>query len=195
MVEPFRAPQPGPLRPLVFPEKIREGFEKRPSIRRVRNVEATQFRIRSARKGEAETLTDLAMRAKAYWGYDAAFMEQCRDELTMTSDLIEKDTVLVADQDGRIVGSACLTLRDAHEGEIHSMFVEPAAIGQGIGIALMNRLLEVARLHECVTLYVDSDPHAQGFYERIGFRYIHDVPSGSIAGRTIPHLTLSLSGQ
>lgn len=158
-------------------------------------MDSSKIEIRDARRDEAEALTDLAMRAKAYWGYDAEFMEQCRDELTVTPQLIDENTVIVAEQDCRIVGSASLSLCGRGEGEVHSMFVDPAAIGQGIGLRLINDLFEAARSHGCITLYVDSDPHAQGFYERAGFRYLHDVPSGSIAGRTIPHLTLSLNGE
>ena len=40
--------------------------------------------IRPARSGEAKALSDLALRSKAHWGYDAAFMAACRAELTVT---------------------------------------------------------------------------------------------------------------
>ena len=34
---------------------------------------------------EADCLTALCMRSKAHWGYDAAFMHACREELRMTA--------------------------------------------------------------------------------------------------------------
>ena len=40
--------------------------------------------LRPARPEEAPALTELCLRSKAVWGYDAAFMQACRRELTMT---------------------------------------------------------------------------------------------------------------
>ena len=42
--------------------------------------------IRAARVGEAGFLSELALRSKAHWGYDAAFIEACRDELSVDAD-------------------------------------------------------------------------------------------------------------
>ena len=39
--------------------------------------------IRDAVTNEAEHLSDIAMRSKAYWGYSDAFLEKCRDELSV----------------------------------------------------------------------------------------------------------------
>jgi hypothetical protein len=39
--------------------------------------------IRKARPDEAGELTELALRSKAHWGYDEAFMASCREELTV----------------------------------------------------------------------------------------------------------------
>ena len=35
---------------------------------------------------DAAALSELALRSKGYWGYDATFLEACRDELTLTAD-------------------------------------------------------------------------------------------------------------
>ena len=39
---------------------------------------------------DAPALTLLALRSKAVWGYDAAFIAACRDELTLTADDLER---------------------------------------------------------------------------------------------------------
>jgi hypothetical protein len=44
--------------------------------------------IRAAHGGELEALSALAMRSKAHWGYSAAFMQACRDELTVSAELL-----------------------------------------------------------------------------------------------------------
>jgi len=41
------------------------------------------IKIRDAVPNEAEHLSDIAMRSKAYWGYSDAFLEKCRDELSV----------------------------------------------------------------------------------------------------------------
>ncbi|MGI5472915.1 hypothetical protein [Streptomyces sp. CA-132043] len=45
--------------------------------------------IRPAFATEAETLSDLALRSKAHWGYDTAFLGACRDELTVGAHEME----------------------------------------------------------------------------------------------------------
>ena len=57
--------------------------------------------IRSARPEEAETLSALALRSKAYWGYPADFMEACREELTLTPMTIAVGRCLVANRSNR----------------------------------------------------------------------------------------------
>src|SRR5512132_2276111 len=89
--------------------------------------------IRSAAASEAPTLTALAYRSKAYWGYDAAFMEACRDDLTTSADDIHTGLVHVLEEAGRIVGFYKLRMRQAEDAELVDLFVEPNAIGRGYG--------------------------------------------------------------
>ncbi len=42
--------------------------------------------VRPARPGEAPRLSQLALRSKAYWGYDAEFLDRCRGELEVRSE-------------------------------------------------------------------------------------------------------------
>ena len=152
----------------------------------------SQITLRPGRAADAEPLTRLAMRSKAHWGYDAAFMAMCRAELTITEQRIAETTVLVAEREGRTIGFGCLSAKDDGSGEIADIFVEPAEIGRGAGQTVMQALFGRARTLGLKRLVVDADPHAQGFYEKLGFRFWRDVPSGSIPGRTLPQLVLTL---
>src|SRR3546814_14021028 len=38
--------------------------------------------LRLAKSSECGSLSALALRSKAYWGYDSAFLQACRDDLT-----------------------------------------------------------------------------------------------------------------
>lgn len=148
--------------------------------------------LRSGRPTDAAPLTELALRSKAHWGYDAEFMALCRAELTITEARIAEATVIVAERDGGTIGFGCLAVKDDASGEIADIFVEPREIGQGIGHAVMAALIGRARTLALRRLVVDADPHARGFYEKLGFRFARDVPSGSIPGRTLPQLVLDL---
>ncbi|MFH8382916.1 hypothetical protein ACH4E7_18490 [Kitasatospora sp. NPDC018058] len=69
------------------------------------------MRIRPARPAEAELLTGIAVRAKAHWGYDEAFMAACRDELTLDAAAIgwASASTVVAEDGGRVLGFAVLS--------------------------------------------------------------------------------------
>ena len=60
--------------------------------------------VRDARSEEVGALTELAPRAKASWGYDAAFMDACRYELAMTPARLAAWRVWVAEADGAVAG-------------------------------------------------------------------------------------------
>lgn len=142
--------------------------------------------VRRARPDEAAALTELAMRAKASWGYDDAFMAACRDELTLTPERMAAWTIWVADAGGQIAGMVALSLDDG--AEVEDFFVEPAFQGRGVGGALMAELLTAARAAGAEVLEVDADPNAEAIYARLGFATIGRSPSGSIPGRWLPRM-------
>jgi len=146
--------------------------------------------VRRARVEEAGILTELAMRAKASWGYDAAFMAACRDELTLTPQKLAAWTVWVAEADGAIAGMVALSLDGG--AEIEDFFVEPAFQGRGVGAALMVELLAACRRAGAAVLEVDADPNAEPVYARLGFETFSRSPSGSIPGRWLPRMRMPL---
>jgi hypothetical protein len=62
-------------------------------------------RIRRARPEEAQSITEVYWRSKAYWGYDEAFMREFRADRRITAEDIANDWVWIhEDNQGRIVG-------------------------------------------------------------------------------------------
>lgn len=141
--------------------------------------------IRPARVEEAAALTELAMRSKAHWGYDDAFLAACRDELTIGPEHIAR--VDVADLDGEVVGM----VRLEHE-TIEDMFVDPHAIGTGVGRVLFRHVVRRAAAEGMTRLLIDADPNAEGFYAAMGAVRIGESPSGSIPGRMLPQLEVAV---
>lgn len=119
-------------------------------------------------------------------------MERCRGELRVTPAQIASDLVLVAEEAGQLLAMGCLEVTPEQRAEIYSCFVEPRAMGRGLGRSLLEALMAEARCRGAQEVCVDSDPQARGFYETLGFAYVRDVPSGSIEGRFLPHLVAKL---
>lgn len=86
--------------------------------------------IRDARPDEAGELTELALRSKAHWGYDAAFMASCREELTVRPSEVGERRTAPAERDGRVLGFTTVDGRPP-DGAVGMMFVDPSALGQG----------------------------------------------------------------
>ncbi|MFI8834944.1 GNAT family N-acetyltransferase [Streptomyces afghaniensis] len=147
--------------------------------------------IRPARATEADVLTDLALRSKAHWGYDADFVEACRNELTVAAHEVARRRTTVADRDGHVLGFTTLE-GEPPTGVLGMMFVEPQAIGQGIGRLLFEHTIAAGRDLGFSQLTIDADPNAEPFYRAMGAVRVGSVPSGSIAGRVLPQMVVTI---
>ncbi|MER7750981.1 GNAT family N-acetyltransferase [Kitasatospora sp. NPDC097643] len=150
--------------------------------------------IRPARPDEAELLTKIALRSKAYWGYDEAFMAACRDELTVDAATIGRIHAVVAEDGERVLGFATV-VGAPPQGALDMLFVEPEHIGRGIGRALLDHVREHAEGLGFRRLLIDADPNAEPFYRAMGATRIGSTPSGSIPGRELPLLALDLAAE
>ncbi|MFJ6780330.1 GNAT family N-acetyltransferase [Streptomyces yangpuensis] len=125
-------------------------------------------KVRAARAAEAEALTGLVMRSKAHWGYDAGFLAACAAELRIRPDEVTARRIVVAeDPQGTVLGVASLE-GAAPLATLGLLFVEPAAIGRGVGRLLYRDVLRRAVEQGVRRLVIDSDPHAAGFYRAMG---------------------------
>lgn len=148
--------------------------------------------IRPAVRSDVEILTDLAMRSKASHGYDAAFMEQCREELAIAEQTLRERDVWLAETDGVIVGFFALEPPADGVCEVNPIFVEPRLQQGGVGRALWQKLEERAHSVSAKAIGLDSDPNAMGFYEKMGLKVTGWSPSGSIPGRMLPRMVKHL---
>ena len=117
--------------------------------------------VRLAKPDECDALTELAMRAKASWGYPDDFMSACQPELTMTHAKIAAWTVWVAQSDQTICGMIALNSPGSDKAEIEDFFVDPNFHGRGIGATLMSTLLETCLSCGVKAVGLDADPNAE----------------------------------
>jgi GNAT superfamily N-acetyltransferase len=143
---------------------------------------ASDATVRASRPGEAEALTALAVRSKAHWGYDDAFMTMSRASLTVSEADISSGRVLVAERQGLLFGMAKVEA----DGELGMMFVDPRALNRGVGRLLFEASVALARRLGARRMAILADPNAAPFYERMGARFVSQAPSDAIPGRTLP---------
>lgn len=125
-------------------------------------------KVRAARPAEAEDLTGLVMRSKAHWGYDAAFLAACAPELRIRAGDVTARRIVVAENGrGEVLGLASLE-GTPPVAALGLLFVEPSAIGRGVGRLLYRDALRRAVDLGVRRLWIDSDPHAAGFYRAMG---------------------------
>jgi GNAT superfamily N-acetyltransferase len=152
----------------------------------------TEVTLRRARPDEAGVLTELALAAKGFWGYDQAFLESCRAELTFSPDEIAGRHVVVADLDGLVVGFYSIDGKPP-AGELGNLWVKPSEIGTGLGRLLWQHALAAAAATGFEHLEIDAEPNAEGFYRKMGAERTGEVPSGSIPGRMLPQLRVRVT--
>ena len=152
--------------------------------------------IRKAEVNEARSLSNLAIRSKAHWGYSPEFMAACENELVIAKSKLESDRFLymVAEGNDEELGYYALERISESEFELEALFVEPKHIGSGIGRALLAHAKEAAAKMGGVTLIIQGDPNAEKFYLAAGGVRTGERESESIPGRFLPMFSISLIG-
>lgn len=147
--------------------------------------------IRCATVADIAAIDALVFASKASNGYDDAFMEACREELSTSLQAVAAGDVWVA-EDSALVGT--YKLDRGKEAEVHMMFVARQAKGTGVGAALWRHLEARARGRGTTSLSLDADPFAVGFYRHMGMEIVGQSPSGSIPGRMLARMHKDLTG-
>jgi GNAT superfamily N-acetyltransferase len=126
-------------------------------------------------------LREIAAAAKGHWGYD----EQLVAGWAAAIEFPPEKHVLEADGAWASVvvrGEVCW---------LDDLWVEPAAMGRGLGRTLFERAAGVGREHGCVRMEWEAEPNAIGFYEKLGAVYVRDSEP-SEWGRVLAVMGVSL---
>ena len=131
------------------------------------------MRIRSGREDDFERLREIAVEAKAHWGYDRARVEEWALAGDFEPESLRERLLYVAETEGRPVGWAALIPR-GEIGWLEDLWVDPAWIGRGLGRRLFERVAAEARQRGARRLEWEAEPNASGFYEHLGAAYVRD---------------------
>jgi GNAT superfamily N-acetyltransferase len=142
---------------------------------------------------DAEHLTDLTFRSKAFWGYDPLQMEQWRDELSVSREYLEKNQAYKLMVRGRLEGFYAFVAEGDHKIKLDFLFIEPRSIGLGYGSILLADLVRRSQLRVPVSVKVEADPNAVGFYLSKGFKTIGQKRT-AIRDRYLPIMELIVEG-
>lgn len=143
--------------------------------------------LREPKSDELAALSGLCLRSKAHWGYSGDMLKAFEGELTVTPQDLADDAIMLAEDKRGVAGVVQLS-KQGDDAVLEKLFVEPDRLGEGTGKLLYVWACRVARENGAKNLLIDSDPDAAGFYEGLGAVRNGTAESGSIPGRTLPHL-------
>ncbi len=129
------------------------------------------MQIKAANPEDAARLTEIAFAAKRHWGYPDRWMESWRDVLTVKPEFIASHETFSAVVDGQSVGFYALGQKGGRLDLLH-MWVLPDWMGRGLGRSLFCHALERTKALGFRELEIESDPNAEGFYQRLGARRV-----------------------
>ena len=126
--------------------------------------------IRTAAVSDLPTIRELYVLASLSNAGDRLVLVAHPDALDFDGTAVAEGRTRVAadDDDGRVVGFATIAVEGA-VAELVDLFVDPARMGQGIGRALVLDAVVLARQQGADRMEVTANPHAVGFYARVGF--------------------------
>jgi GNAT superfamily N-acetyltransferase len=126
--------------------------------------------IRGAEPSERDALTELHRRSSSIWVEDRPFFEQHPEVFGVGAEAIVEQRVRVAlDAQGRRLGFATICSRPDGACELEDLFVEPEAMRNGVGRALVEDAAACARRIGDGRMTVVAGERTLPFYEPLGF--------------------------
>ena len=92
--------------------------------------EPPSIELRRPRVDECAALSALCLRSKAVWGYDAAFLARCREELTIDPAALTTTDIAVATLANALIGVVQID-RETPTTELMKLFVDPIICESG----------------------------------------------------------------
>ncbi|HEU5215116.1 MAG TPA: GNAT family N-acetyltransferase [Gaiellaceae bacterium] len=142
--------------------------------------------VRAGEAADNGQLRELTFASKLHWGYDRDLVRGWAGGL----DFPAQQERWVAEEDGEIVAWAGLTPPTDGVAVLDHLWVDPAAMGRGLGSRLFRLAADRARELGARRLEWSAEVNAVGFYEKLGGRRLRDHVTEW--GRVAPWMGLEL---
>jgi GNAT superfamily N-acetyltransferase len=116
---------------------------------------------------DAPELSRIAYESKSSWVYPASWLKQWQEALTVTPEYIRSSRTFIMEVEHDKAGFYGLSI-DRESGTLDHLWVLPHLIGCGLGRVMFGHAEKQAKLAGATRLLIESDPHADGFYETMG---------------------------
>ena len=149
--------------------------------------------IRRARPAEAATLSTIARKAKAHWGYPEVWLKQWEAQLTITPEFVAANETYAALIENRIVAFHAIS-ETPETIRLEHLWVLPEQMRRGIGRKLFVHAAARALARGATSLTIEADPNAEPFYRHLGAEKVGAVVT-EIEGRRreLPLLSFDLA--
>ena len=124
--------------------------------------------IRDATPADAGVLAEVFRESSLSNDGDRANLLAHPDVLVFNDESVRRGHTVVAAREGRIIGFAT-AVPDESFLELEDIFVRPECQREGVGSALMEKVLSRATDRGFGRIEVTANPHATAFYEHAGF--------------------------
>ncbi len=141
--------------------------------------------FKKAKVDQAAVLSSLTIRSKKSWRYDDLFMEKMKEYLEVPESMIERDIVYTMNRGDELIGFFSLT-NDGKNDYLEDFFLDPKYIGKGYGRKMWQYMIEIASNNMVMNIIIESEPFAEGFFEKMGAVKIGEKVSQAIDNRKLP---------
>ena len=153
------------------------------------------MKIRPASLRDLAEMDQVALQAKAYWGYTSKELARWAKDLRTKPETIGAWPTAIAEVNGHVAGFAQVD-PTVNPWELVSLWVKPEFMRRGIGGSLLRHVQAIARDSGMPEIHIDSDPNALPFYLACGAIEVGAVaaPIEGRPDRVRPQLRASTSG-
>lgn len=145
----------------------------------MKNTPVLNFELASS--DDSSLLTDTAFKSKRKWNYTEEQMALWTNELTITERYIKENHVFKILDKTNYLGFFSLVIKDKYI-EIDHFWLLPENIQKGYGSITFDFIQQTAQRLNYNILRVFSEPHANGFYSKMGGKIVQSKES-KVKGR------------
>lgn len=139
--------------------------------------------IRMADTADIKCLNSIMEQSKGYWGYDDDFMKKFMGRFGLNAGYISQKNTFVAASNNVDLGWYSFSRLEDGQLELDNFFLHPDYIGKRLGKMMWDQCIMSARNYTVPSFILWSDPHAEGFYEKMGCIKIGERQSPMLPNR------------